>query len=230
MPNHENAQHEPPDTRIIPPTVPTCCQVCDAAMRSGAKFCPQCGRKLTPDTRTQTQTATPRGDPSTSDIPKEPPAGEKTILPGQESRESVVPAPVEPDQSKENKGLIRCQCGQNLPSEAQFCHQCGATIRSAKLLSRLVCIDKRSIAQVSEIGDGAIIIGKSPECDLIICDDDYVSRHHARIVPKGQSFLLEDLNSSNGTYLRVQGQISIKNGDEFLIGAHLVRFEQVQGG
>jgi hypothetical protein len=230
MPNHENAQHKPLDTRIIAPTVPKCCLVCHTAMRSGAKFCPQCGRKLAPDTCTQTRPVTPRGDPSISDIPKEPPAGEKTIQPDQQSRESAVPTPVEPDQPKDNKGLIHCQCGQDLPSGAQFCHQCGAPIRSAKLLSRLVCIDKRSVAQVSEIGDRAIIMGKSPECDLIICDDDYVSRHHARIVPKGQSFLLEDLNSSNGTYLRVQGQISIKNGDEFLIGAHLVRFEQVQGG
>ena len=72
-------------------------------------------------------------------------------------------------------------------------------------------------------------MGKSPECDLVIADDDYVSRHHARIVPVGQSFLLEDLNSSNGTYLRVRGQIAIKSGDEILIGAHLVRFEQTQG-
>ena len=97
-------------------------------------------------------------------------------------------------------------------------------------MSHLICIDKGSFAKVAEITDKAITLGKSPDCDLVISDDNYVSRHHARITPDGQSFLIEDLNSSNGTYLKIRGQVTVKSGDEFLIGTHIIRFEQTQGG
>jgi pSer/pThr/pTyr-binding forkhead associated (FHA) protein len=31
--------------------------------------------------------------------------------------------------------------------------------------------------------------------------DDYVSTHHARLVPQGDAWILEDLGSTNGTFL-----------------------------
>ncbi|MDQ1512494.1 MAG: transport system ATP-binding/permease protein, partial [Microbacteriaceae bacterium] len=46
----------------------------------------------------------------------------------------------------------------------------------------------------------AITLGKAPDNDIVI-DDINVSRHHARVVPGGDGFLVEDLNSLNGTLL-----------------------------
>lgn len=50
---------------------------------------------------------------------------------------------------------------------------------------------------------GPVIIGRSPDADLVIADD-FVSSTHAKIVPAGDGFLLEDLGSTNGTLVNGQ--------------------------
>ena len=49
------------------------------------------------------------------------------------------------------------------------------------------------------IGDGATI-GRAPSSDVRI-DDAYASSTHARIFPRGQFMYIEDMGSTNGTYL-----------------------------
>lgn len=44
------------------------------------------------------------------------------------------------------------------------------------------------------------LIGRSPECALVL-DDDYASGRHARIFHDGTTWLVEDLRSTNGTWL-----------------------------
>ena len=51
------------------------------------------------------------------------------------------------------------------------------------------------------LGPNPITIGRSPESTLVI-DDDYASSHHARIYPHNDSWVVEDLGSTNGTYLQ----------------------------
>lgn len=50
---------------------------------------------------------------------------------------------------------------------------------------------------------GPVIIGRSPDADLVIADD-FVSSTHAKIVPAGDGYLLEDLGSTNGTIVNGQ--------------------------
>lgn len=50
---------------------------------------------------------------------------------------------------------------------------------------------------------GPVIIGRSPDADLVIADD-FVSSTHAKIVPAGDGYLLEDLGSTNGTLVNGQ--------------------------
>jgi pSer/pThr/pTyr-binding forkhead associated (FHA) protein len=45
-----------------------------------------------------------------------------------------------------------------------------------------------------------ITIGRADSSTLVV-SDDYVSTHHARLVPRGDAWVLEDLGSTNGTYL-----------------------------
>jgi len=78
---------------------------------------------------------------------------------------------------------------------------------------------------VTEIAKQELKIGKSTYCDIVIQDDDYVSREHARIVEHEGAFYVEDMGSSNGTFVRVQRPIPLQPGDEILIGTHLLRFE-----
>jgi pSer/pThr/pTyr-binding forkhead associated (FHA) protein len=76
-------------------------------------------------------------------------------------------------------------------------------------------------------------LGRSPDNDLSL-SDERVSRYHARITRCGERFLLEDLDSANGTFLRNErlpsGRPSeLVEGDEIRIGVirlifHLYRF------
>lgn len=47
-------------------------------------------------------------------------------------------------------------------------------------------------------GNG-ILIGRNPECALVL-DDDYASGRHCRLYPGSDGWLVEDLGSTNGTY------------------------------
>jgi len=62
---------------------------------------------------------------------------------------------------------------------------------------------------------GAITIGRHADNQIVI-DDPMVSRHHTRLTWQGNSFLLEDLGSANGTWVnnvRISGPALLRNGD-----------------
>lgn len=50
------------------------------------------------------------------------------------------------------------------------------------------------------LGSGPILIGRAEDSTLVL-DDDYASTRHARIVTQGHGYAVEDLGSTNGTYL-----------------------------
>jgi pSer/pThr/pTyr-binding forkhead associated (FHA) protein len=50
------------------------------------------------------------------------------------------------------------------------------------------------------LGPGPILIGRAEDSTLVL-DDDYASTRHARLLQQGQEYFLEDLGSTNGTYL-----------------------------
>ena len=65
-----------------------------------------------------------------------------------------------------------------------------------------------------------LVIGREPECDIIV-NDRQVSRKHARISFDKDQIKLADLNSKNGTMLNgeyVTTTESLKDGDEVIIG------------
>jgi hypothetical protein len=70
-----------------------------------------------------------------------------------------------------------------------------------------------------------IILGREPDCHVIL-NDRQVSRHHARIRCQGKEYILEDLDSTNGTFIRkageddrrpVKGPVVLDNRDEITI-------------
>jgi hypothetical protein len=50
------------------------------------------------------------------------------------------------------------------------------------------------------LGEAPITIGRAEDCTLVITDD-YASARHARLVPRDGQWILEDMGSTNGTYL-----------------------------
>ncbi|MGF1468100.1 MAG: FHA domain-containing protein [Sandaracinaceae bacterium] len=61
--------------------------------------------------------------------------------------------------------------------------------------------------------------------DILFPDDGYVSGLHARIHPEGGKIFLTDVGSSNGTFLRIQGQAPVTSGSMLLMGQQLFRIE-----
>lgn len=72
----------------------------------------------------------------------------------------------------------------------------------------------------------SLTIGRKPDNDLVI-DNPAVSGHHARVVHEGEGFFIEDLGSTNGTFLndaKVEKQ-KLKNTDCISIGKHTLIFQ-----
>jgi adenylate cyclase len=73
--------------------------------------------------------------------------------------------------------------------------------------------------QVLTIGDRPIVIGRSPDCDLLL-QHESISRQHARIAREDDGWVLRDLSSKNGSRVNtfhVTDQV-LRNGDRLDLG------------
>jgi len=64
------------------------------------------------------------------------------------------------------------------------------------------------------------LIGGASDCDLIV-DVDVVSAHHCRLTKKANGFYVEDLASTNGTFVngkRISGRVRISLADSVTLG------------
>jgi hypothetical protein len=74
------------------------------------------------------------------------------------------------------------------------------------------------------LGATPITIGRAEDSTLVV-GDDYASTHHARFIPHGDQWLVEDLGSTNGTYLdrtKVSGPTLVPLGIPVRIGKTVV--------
>lgn len=73
-----------------------------------------------------------------------------------------------------------------------------------------------------------LIVGRASKCQVVI-DDSYASQVHARIFRRGDSVYLEDMGSTNGTYLnrrKVTSAIVVNRGDTARIGKTEMEFKR----
>jgi FhaA, N-terminal domain/FHA domain len=77
------------------------------------------------------------------------------------------------------------------------------------------------------IGPAGATIGRSRQSDIVL-DDPNISRQHAEIRPRGGSWVIGDLGSTNGVILngrRIDGPEVVRPGDEIELGTSVIRFE-----
>ena len=88
----------------------------------------------------------------------------------------------------------------------------------------LVGFNGQTIAE-RELTAGRFIIGRTPDNDLQI-DSKYISRHHAQIITSASTSVLEDLNSTNGIYVRAKRvrRRMLNDGDVVQIGQHEIMY------
>ena len=69
--------------------------------------------------------------------------------------------------------------------------------------------------------NGEITIGRAASCTITF-DDTYISQLHVRILPDPAGVVVEDLGSTNGTYLnrqRVTAKAIASPGDQIQLGS-----------
>jgi Inner membrane component of T3SS, cytoplasmic domain len=79
----------------------------------------------------------------------------------------------------------------------------------------------------AELANGVIMIGRGSDCQLIL-EDDYVSTRHARVVSSPNGIYVEDLGSTNGTYVngqRITAPTTITLADTVRIGKTIMKLE-----
>jgi len=88
----------------------------------------------------------------------------------------------------------------------------------------LVGFNGQTIAE-RELTPGRFIIGRTPDNDLQI-DSKFISRHHAQIITSIHTSVLEDLNSTNGIYVRSKRvrRRMLNDGDVVQIGQHEIMY------
>ncbi|MDQ2740106.1 MAG: FHA domain-containing protein [Actinomycetota bacterium] len=76
-----------------------------------------------------------------------------------------------------------------------------APAASSSMVPSILVVTAGSLAGTRlRLGSGPILIGRAEDSTLVL-DDDYASTRHARIVTQGHGYAVEDLGSTNGTYL-----------------------------
>jgi FhaA, N-terminal domain/FHA domain len=77
------------------------------------------------------------------------------------------------------------------------------------------------------VGPAGATLGRSRKCDIVV-DDPNVSREHAEVRPRGGSWVLRDLGSTNGSSIngrRTDGAEVLRPGDEIELGTSTMTFE-----
>ena len=73
--------------------------------------------------------------------------------------------------------------------------------RAARTAPTVLMVTEGSLAGTSlRLGDIPITVGRAQDSTLVL-DDDYASGRHARLFPQDGSWFVEDLGSTNGTFL-----------------------------
>jgi hypothetical protein len=95
---------------------------------------------------------------------------------------------------------------------------------AARAVALLFMFDDLMVANLPPLrNEDALIVGRLPDCDLILKDDS-VSKRHAKLIWEGKEHrcTVVDLQSTNGTFLntggRIHDQVVLKDGDILSFG------------
>lgn len=136
------------------------------------------------------------------------------------------------------RGQVSCtRCGGGNEAGSRFCKFCGTPVEGAAgapanplaptqpLRGQVVVIQRDgSEGSVYALDSGYTDVG-SRDGEIVLPDDPYLSPRHARIERRGDTFVLRDLGSLNGIYVRLREPVELTDGAMFLIGQQVLRFE-----
>jgi pSer/pThr/pTyr-binding forkhead associated (FHA) protein len=97
-------------------------------------------------------------------------------------------------------------------------------------LARLEILHRDQLVGEVNLKHGRAIIGRTADNDVQI-QSRFVSRHHAQVVSDQKDSVVEDLNSTNGVFIRGQRvkQQALADGDIIQIGEHKLLYRNMRG-
>jgi general secretion pathway protein A len=117
------------------------------------------------------------------------------------------------------------------PEQPTAALRAAAAHAGARVLGHLlVAADGRTVQEVP-LRLGRLIIGRTPDNDVQI-DSRFISRHHCQVITTLHSCVVEDLNSTNGIYVksnRVRRHY-LNDGDVVLVGKHELIYVDERAG
>jgi hypothetical protein len=119
-----------------------------------------------------------------------------------------------------------------LPQESMVLapHQARQLLGGGRMeTGRLVVITSPALEQGTERGldSASITLGRGAQNDVALEDDDFASIRHARIEPRRDGVWIEDIGSTNGTFVngaRLSKPRRLKSGDIVRIGQTDLRY------
>ena len=189
------------------------CERCKTENLDGAQYCDECGAPLRPNLRSNAG-----NHPSGANLFKSDAEGNGSRSP------AAVPHPE--IAGKAAAGLnLSSQPGSTEKAHAKLVIERGKSVGKQFMLS----------AADSQIGRWDADGGIFPDVDLDSDDPEAkVSRRHARIMMRDGQYFLEDMGSTNGTFVNRGKRLSpgerqpLKDGDEIIVGKTFLRFQIVK--
>jgi len=94
--------------------------------------------------------------------------------------------------------------------------------------TQVVVTQGSNVGATAALAQGPILIGRGNDAAIKL-DDDYVSTRHARIAASGDQWFVEDLGSTNGTYIgtvRITQPTTITLGTQVRIGKTILELRK----
>jgi pSer/pThr/pTyr-binding forkhead associated (FHA) protein len=99
--------------------------------------------------------------------------------------------------------------------------------RGAPPATKVVVIEGDAAGTTVALSSLPITIGRAATSTIVLADD-YVSNNHARLVPRGQDWLVEDVGSTNGTFVgdaKVTEPVVVRAGGRIKIGRNVLELQ-----
>jgi hypothetical protein len=191
------------------------CERCKAENLDGSQYCDECGAALRPNSNSRASGTMP------GNVNKFKADGD-----GQNGSRKPVPA-AQPEAAGKGSAAVNLSSspGSSDKAHAKLVIERGKSAGKQFLLSNAE----------SQIGRWDADGGVFPDVDLDTDDPEAkVSRRHARVTFRDGQYFLEDLGSTNGTFVNRGKRLSpgtrasLKDGDEIIVGKTFLRFRLVK--
>jgi len=215
------------------------CPVCQHENEDGSEYCEECGVKLEADVAASALEDQDEAPADSADVKGSPASVENREFPEPDLNMATAGEvtqgnlPALGDQRavpSEKKGGSCSSCGADIEGSALFCPQCGNKLEGssggAGPAIRLKMVSGRNKDRIFETPNNEIFIGRMPENDISLESDAYVSSRHTRIFKEGDDFFVEDLGSTNGTFVKVRKMTRLVPGDEVKVGQSIFKIEE----